>query len=292
VEAFPLPGARAATLLLPQAPSPEVVVRVGFRPGAPTSRGVAFDALWSLVRRAHPSASSVFYWLGTDLLSATKDAAAGRLRAPFEQSRTDTHFVVAPWHVPEIAGIGIRARYVPMPYELPSGPASPLPDRFSVLTYLPSNRFDFYGGREVFAAARAFPEVPFLVLGAGPAPRGAPPNVQYPGWVSSADMLYRGCVVVLRLVAHDGIGGTVLEGLAYGRHVIYTYQFPHVRHVPYGDERAAIASLGELLGMHLSGALELNKEGQAYVLSEHGEARSARRLAEALTARRGDPDRK
>lgn len=83
----------------------------------------------------------------------------------------------------------------------------------------------------------------------------------------------------------------MLEALAHGRHVIYTYPFPYVRHVPYGDERAAIASLAELHGMHLSGALEVNTEGQAYVLSEHGEARTARRLAEAFSGT-GDPDLK
>jgi len=46
-------------------------------------------------------------------------------------------------------------------------PIKPLPQTFRVLTYLPQPRRNFYGAQLVYDVARALPEVPFTVVGAG-----------------------------------------------------------------------------------------------------------------------------
>lgn len=289
VDAVAAPGASAGKLLSPWAPKPNVLLRVGYRPGAPTIRGIAFDALWRLIRVAHPRARAVFYWLGTDLLHAQEDASAGRLRRAFHAALADEHLATAAWHIPDLAALGIDARFVALPYELPKAPMTPMPDQFAVLTYLPTLRFAFYGGEHVFEVARQFPDVPFRVLGADEPPTMCPPNVHYPGWQRTTDAIYRESSVVLRLVQHDGIGGTALEGLAHGREVIYTYPLPHVHRVAFGDIDAVVRVMNALLEMHRSGTLVANDEARAYVLSEFDEARLTRELAAELVAEYANP---
>lgn len=284
VDAVALPGSSAATLLWPWEPRPSVLLRVGFRPGASTPRGIAFDLLWGRIRWALPEASGIYYWLGTDLLRATQDASAGHLRSPFRASLADRHLAVAPWHLKELEELGIEAAYLPLPYELPTDSASPMPSRFAVLSYLPARRFAYYGGMEVFTLARQFPAVPFRVLGADHPPEDAPSNVEYPGRLPSTDAIYKASSVLLRLTYHDGIGGTVLEALAHGRHIIYTFPLPHTNVVKPGDTDAAAAILRRLLDQDKGGLLGPNEEGRRYVLATFDETRLSRALAETLVA--------
>jgi len=284
VDAVALPGSTAVSLLWPWTPRPSVLLRVGFRPGASTPRGIAFDLLWGRIRSALPAATGVYYWLGTDLLRATQDASAGRLRSPFRASLADRHLAVAPWHLEELEGLGIEAAYLPLPYELRTDSPSPMPSRFAVLSYLPANRFAYYGGTEVFTLARQFSGVPFRILGADHPPEDAPPNVEYPGRLPSTDAVFKASSVLLRLTYHDGIGGTVLEALAHGRHVIYTFPLPYTNIVKPGDTDAAAGFLRRLLDQDQTGVLGTNEEGRRYVLATFDETRLSRALAEALLA--------
>jgi len=284
VDVVALPGSSAATLLLRREPTPGVLLRVGFRPGAPTARGVAFDVLWSRIRSSFPGATGVYYWLGTDLLRATLDAAAGRLRGGFQASFRDRHLATAPWHLGELEAIGIRAAYRPLPYSLPTESASPMPVQFGVLSYLPARSFAYYGGNEVFALARRFPTLPFRILGADSPPADAPRNVEYPGHLPSTDAIFKASSVVLRLLPHDGVGGTVLEALAHARHVIYTFPLPHTNLVQAGDTEAISGILERLLDEHQRGLLGTNEEGRRYVLEAFDERRLSRALADELVA--------
>jgi hypothetical protein len=262
----------------------DVLLRIGYRPGAPTARGRAFDALWSMIRLRHPGAAVVYYWLGTDVLNAAVDGSERRLRSAFRASASDLHLVAAPWHIDELSALGISSTFAAVPYAVASDPVLPMPARFAALTYLPRGRFDFYGGPQVFELARRFPQVAFRVLGGGSRPPEAPGNVEYLGWVSETGPCYQASAVVLRVVPHDGIGGTVLEGLAHARHVIYTYPFPHVRQAAFDDVDQMARLLSELTTEHGEGRLEPNLDGREYVLQEHDEHRLSRALASELVA--------
>jgi len=284
VDVVALPGSAAATLLWRREPTPGVFLRVGYRPGAPTARGIAFDLLWAQIRSAFPKATGVYYWLGTDLMRATQDASRGRLRGAFQASFRDHHLAVAPWHLMELEAIGVEAAYLPLPYELPTDPASPMPSQFAVLSYLPAGRFAFYGGTEVFALARQFAAIPFRIMGAERPREDAPPNVEYPGRLPSTDAIFQASSVLLRLTQHDGVGGTVLEALAHGRHVIYTFPLPYTNLVNAGDADAAGGILARLLEEHRRGVLASNDAGRRYVLATFDETRLSRELAEKLIA--------
>lgn len=261
----------------------DVLFRIGYRPGAATRRGTAFDLAWSVLRRRQRRAAVCHYWLGSDVLNTMTDARRGRLRAAFIATLHDIHLVTAPWHVSDLRKLGLSPEFSPMPYSLPTAEPAPLPQAFSVLTYLPARRFAFYGGELIYEVARQLPDVQFRVLGATTTPPDTPANVEYPGWVSDTAPVYADSSVVARIPEHDGIGGTVLEGLAHARHVIYTYPLPYVQQISRRAD-ALLEAVQQLRRAHEQGSLALNSAGRQWVLDEHDEARLARDLAHRLCA--------
>jgi hypothetical protein len=252
-----------------------LLVRAGYRVGASTWRGRLFDAYWDLLRRSIPRSVGCHYWLGTDVLDTLAEARAGTLRTgALAASRSDFHLAVAPWLVSELKGVGVAASYALLPPPVPAPAAvPPLPDRFTVLTYAPSMRFEFYGGETILEVARRMPHVQFDIVGAPGEPSAAVDcNVTRLGWVDDMADRYARTTVVVRIPGHDGYGNTVIEGLLYGRHVIYTQEVPFVRRVWPATPDAVAVVIGDLHDAHVAGRLELNLPGRAYGLRAYDPA--------------------
>lgn len=268
LRAFSLPLKPAAVRELGQIRAADVLVSVGFRPGSPTRRGRAFDALWSALRWLNPHAVRVFYWVGTDVLNTTQDFEAGVLRhRPFARARQDHHLADAPWLVDELRDVGISAlaKTLTLP-DLAVAELAELPASFSVLTYIPDKRHSFYGAESLYAAARELREVRFHVVGGLGRWIAKPlPNLHFYGWQSDMKKFQKDASVLVRLVQHDGTGLTALEGLSMGRHVIYSYPLPHTIRVPWGDAAALVKALRNLFDLHQRGLLHLNTAGSEYV---------------------------
>lgn len=264
---------RPAQLLVPArllaAFRADVLVRVGFRPGSPTRSGRAFEAFWSVVRMFNRRAEVVFYWVGTDVALAVGQVTSGASsQRMYALANAATHWATSEQLVQELAAIGIRAEHLTIPWTLKSPPATvpPLPKQFTVLTYIPDTRADFYGGRSILEVARSLPDGQFVVMGGhGRWAEDPPPNVHFVGWVD-ADEYYPESSVVARVVEHDGGGGTALEGLLYGRHVVYTQERPYCRLVEFGNVDELLGALRELKALHDSGTLRLNHEGRQWAL--------------------------
>lgn len=270
-------------LLLSRSVAPTLLLRAGFRVGGTTARARAFDAYWGLLRRRFPKARGAHYWLGTDVLNTTEEAAAGTLRRSLVAgSRNDLHLADAPWLVEELEaiGLGIKALtvHVPQPYPVPAS-VDALPASFSVLTYLPADRFEFYGGPAILEAARRLPDITFSVVGKELEDRASvPANVRFLGWIGDMAGSYRDSSVVLRVPRHDGLGATVIEGLLNARHVIYTHDMPGCRQVWPVTADALVAEIGLRYRSHVEGQLAPNEEGRAYAIREFSEAAMLDRL--------------
>lgn len=265
-----------------------VLVRTGYRVGASTARGRLFDAFWALLRRRIPGAVACHYWLGTDVLDTLEEARAGTLRRAALSSTTgDLHLAVAPWLVSELQTVGLGSAFALLPPPVPA-PAvvPPLPAEFTVLTYLPAARFDFYGGATILEAARQLSTVRFEVVGA-PEERPKPTtrNIHWNGWVDDMPQLYARTSVVVRVPRHDGFGNTVIEGLLYGRHCIYTQEVPFVRRVLPVTPEAVAQVLGEMQEAQAMGRLALNSDGRAYALEAFDRAKLEDHLAALVRSR-------
>ena len=263
----------------------DVVMRVGYRPGAPTLFGRAFDACWSVIRKMAPQAKAVHYWIGTDVQKTIRDHASGRLRcAALRAAEADFHLADASWLAEEMATLGIAAKVLAIPApNLRAGSPPPLPPVFRVLTYILDYRYRFYGGEAVCKAAQRLPQVQFDVVGGRG--RWAPKalaNLHFHGWQTDMEPFYRNCCVLLRILEHDSIGVTVKEALGFARHVLYSYPVPHTELVKFNDHEVLIERLAALERMHRKGLLEPNIAGWHYALREFDEGRDARSLASLL----------
>ncbi len=279
--AYPLVLAR------PPRERPIVILRAGYRVGSPTLRGQIFDGFWSSLVRRLPDALRCHYWLGSDVMHSVDDVHSGAIRrGPLFRAIDDLHLADAQWLADELHTIDIEAivATVPSPYQAPTSPL-PLPPDFSVLAYLPRERFDFYGGTLLLEAAARIPEARFVVVGADGAGMTSPPNVEWDGWVSDLTGHYAQASVLVRTPAHDGLGAMVIEALFNARHVIYSYQVPHVRHLATRTGAALASEIGALLAAHTSESLGPNLAGRAYAMEHFTESRLVAALERAIEGR-------
>jgi len=242
--------------------------------GGQIARGSRPHALRLLLR-----APCVMHWTGTDILYARRTVRRGRAAGLLRHGCV--HWTGAPWHVTELAAIGVHAAWMPhsavdAPERLPA-----FPETFTVLAYLRPGRERFYGAEAVRAAATALPEAHVLVAGVE-ALAGAPANVRCLGWVADMPALYARSHVLLRLPAHDGLSFMVQEALAHGRYAVWNY--PLTGAIPARDIDGAVAYLRRLAADHAAGALPLNVEGAAYVRERFAATRIRADLRRGLAA--------
>lgn len=212
--------------------------------------------LWSA--RLLSKKKLVMLWSGSDASYAKKDAATGKLN-PWVLDKV--HWAVSPWIAKEVRSVGIDCEYVQASFvESVTNPPA-LPKKFSVLVYLPSvEKADLYGWQQVLSVARSSPSVEFLLVGLQEGRlKEIPPNMKIHGWTSNLASFLDRATVLWRPVQHDGLSFMVLEALACGRHVLYSYPLPGCTHVTNAGD--AQTELERLFGMHSAGKLELNQEG-------------------------------
>lgn len=271
-----------------------VIVRVGFRPGARTWRGLAFDLALRLFKAR--GARNCCYWIGTDVLHLCADVAQGARTSPWRSPAfaAHTHFAGSEPLRRELASAGLGAALVGFPWRTVTAPSPlpPMPERFTVTTYVPDSRNDFYGGPIILEVARRMPAVRFEVMGStGSWAAEVPPNVEFLGWVADPAECYARASCVVRLPRHDSIGGTAVEGLLFGRPVLYSKQLEHTETVVRSADAVAEA-LGRLVQRHVAKTLVPDEEAAAWARESFDPDRRFAELAQRLRSlRAGTPTR-
>lgn len=219
------------------------------------------------------------HWIGTDILKAKRCYERGAWDKRIV--RDAIHWAEVPWTAKELEEIGIHSEVVPLASTIFPEVVPPLPDQFTILTYLPDDRPQFYGSEFIERLAEDIPEVRILVLSGGKKVyRSIHQNVKCLGWVPEISDIYSQGTVLVRMTEHDGLSFMVLESLAYGRHVIWTYPYPGVISTKsYPLLKEAIL---HLYGLHNSGKLRLNQEGREFVLREHQPQKIAHNIIKKL----------
>src|SRR5262249_41252654 len=77
----------------------------------------------------------VMFWAGSDILYAEKHVGGGKAINRWIASKV--HWASSPWIAEELRSIGLACEYVPFNWAPALEKPTPLPKRFSVLTYLP-----------------------------------------------------------------------------------------------------------------------------------------------------------
>lgn len=264
----------------------DLVVIVGFRPGARTMRGFLFDSAFSIVQRFGPRKRIIHYWIGTDVERTLRDVREGRITGRFRSAvaRRD-HLAGSSALAADLAVAGIVAEVVDFPsVGIPADIVPPpMPHKFTVLSYVPDSRSEFYGGPQLLDAARALPSVKFQIVGGSGAWAACPPeNLRFLGWREDMRPCYTSASCLVRLVGHDAIGGTVLEALAFGRLVVYSRPLEHTTYVSFGDTKRLIEVLGEFEREYAGASSPPDVEASAWVLHHFGPVRLFGQLAARL----------
>jgi hypothetical protein len=205
----------------------------------------------------------LMYWTGSDVLRLLQELKTNRNHETLPKEII--HIAAAPWLADELGGAGVQAMFislsaVPFVRVDLSKEVPPLPKEFTVLTYVPDSAVSLYGGEHIKSLARDFPMIKIKILastgGWWPDP---PPGVQFLGWVGDPRELYVQSTLLIRMVAHDAIGGMVQEALSYGRHVIWSYPLDGLRTAR--DYTTMRGHVEELLEEHGRSDLKINVEG-------------------------------
>jgi hypothetical protein len=272
VTAVPIDGiGDAARLLEPGlGRDADVLVRVGFRPGAHTPRGRALDAALARVERRMKRPAIVYYWLGTDVRNTVAERERGLPMERFERAaQAATHVADSEALQRELADLGVTSTvaWLPAPNAPRERVAVPFPEAFTVLSYVPDNRPAFFDGPTVLDVARRLREARFRILGGKGtwvAAGERPDNVEFLGWRSDMAELYTGSSVLVRLLENDSVSCMVIEAMAYGRPVIYSEPFPHAEHVAFGDAEGLERALRRMLEAYRPGSAEIDEEAAAW----------------------------
>lgn len=238
----------------------DVVVRVG----GTVDLGSRLNRRFFGAAARRQDARFIVYWIGTDAYLLTQAAKTEALTpSAIETLSLAEHITGADHLTAELHAAGLLASTVPVPLAVLAPPAEvpPMPHEFRVLTYVSEGsgpRFEFYGGPQVLEAARALPRVPFTVMGADQIAADVPSNVEVIGKTDDPASQYARASVVVRILEHDGGGGTANEARMFGRRLIYSYPAPHALHVRFGDVRGLVDAIDSLAREHANGTLALD----------------------------------
>lgn len=188
----------------------------------------------------------VVHWVGSDIESLRENPHLRTLLS----SPSATHLAEVAWTAEQLREFGFEAQIAPLPPRLEDASCLPLPDRFTIMLYVPRTRSDFYGRRAFERLMLRLRDEPvrYVVVGGGDIAAPAGVDVLNLGWRDNLRDVYQDVSLLIRYTPHDGLSLMVLEALSFGRHVLWTQQFPFVRTVnSYSDMERGVR---EMLDSH------------------------------------------
>jgi len=246
-------------------------VDVVFSINGTVQRSRVFDLAFRLKKKV------VMTWVGTDVLKAAQT------REPIATYKTNAvHLCEVNWIQEELSAQGIRAEILnfavferTFSLNIPGAP-------FTVLSYIPGNRAEFYGIRAFVELAQSFPEIQFLIAGATKEELFELPfNIKALGWVEDMNAVFSKSHVCVRYPEHDGLSNFILEAMARGKEVLYKYDYPHCHFVPDVSDMKTL--LKKLHQTFQAGEWKFNENAAEFVKLEFGREKVLGGLIAKLT---------
>ena len=172
------------------------------------------------------------HFVGSDIIRLNRVNIFDRLNWIGALKTAHRVFVGAPWHVQELRKFLSVESFILFfnDYEKRKKTLA-LPDEFTVLTYLPEGKPEFYGESLIRDLIEKYPETKFIILGSDKYSHYSNVIIKTIDYTIDMDEIYSQSSLLIRLTKHDGFSSMVLEALSYGRNVIWTYDIPNVKHI-------------------------------------------------------------
>ncbi|NME35810.1 MULTISPECIES: glycosyltransferase [Fusobacterium] len=168
----------------------------------------------------------ICHWIGSDVLVALKNPK----KALFMQRFIDMNLSGSEILKKELESIGIKSIEEHIILNDINYKTLKMPEEHSVLVYLPTNKEDFYGEEYIKKLSKEFLKIKFYVVANENKDKFKEyPNIINLGKVSIEEMekIYKKISILIRMVEHDGLSLMLMEALAKGKEVIYSYDFPY-----------------------------------------------------------------
>jgi glycosyltransferase involved in cell wall biosynthesis len=208
----------------------------------------------------------IMIWVGTDVVTATSAFKSGKYRKDYIENAI--HFCEVNWIQDELKAIGINADIVNFAsFDKTFQLVNPISQKFTVLTYIPNQRSEFYGPNLFLNVARFFPDINFIIAGTTAEEyQPLPENVKALGWVEDMDSLYANVHLCVRIPEHDGLSTFILEALARGKDVIYKYPFDYCLQAENEMEFKNV--LQSRYSLFMDGLWDSNRSGAEFIANE------------------------
>lgn len=220
-----------------------------------------------VIKKLRRCKKPIFYhWIGTDVYRFINDAFIKRFfKKLIINSPIVSSLVVSENLKYELQQYSVESSILPLTKLKFVNEVPALPAKFSVLSYVPKNRWDFYHGDLINELSIKMPDVDFHILAAG-RKNSSRPNLFLYDFVDDTIPFYKKCSVLLRITVHDGLPKMVLEALSYGRQVLWNESFPHC---------LTVKNLNECVGVLNKLKLDctLNLEGKKFVQDSFNESK-------------------
>jgi glycosyltransferase involved in cell wall biosynthesis len=226
----------------------------------------------------------VIHWVGTDVLEVREAIKRGQVSHSLLKS--SIHWAEVPWTAQELNNTGIPAEVVPLTSTITTARIAPLPKKLTVLVYFSDTRYEFYGAHHILRLAKEMPDIQILCVGLGS--EGMPfhftsdpiaSNIKLLGRVDNLEKIYDESTVLIRMTKHDGLSFMVLEALAHGRYVIWSYLLDGSPGLfVASDYQTMFGYIQAMHRKHTQGDLLPNHEGAEFVQSHYSQARVAEEI--------------
>lgn len=223
----------------------------------------------------------IIHWIGTDVLNETNKMQKKWLSRFYfkvwdivfrykSNNGGIINFAGAPWLVEELQKVSISSTYVPLTTLDQSTIESHNENyirKFDFISYVPYNRFEFYGGDKIVNIARRWANYKFLIIHPDVEniplnySETMPSNIVFYPHIPKTEMqnLYCNSKFFIRYPKHDGLSLSVLESMFYKMQVLWIYDFPYT--IKIKNEKWLSDSIPELINNW-----SLNDNGHKYVL--------------------------
>ena len=208
----------------------------------------------------------IINWAGTDVLKSLDAFRKGN----FQQHYIDKaiHFCEAEWIQDELKEMNIHAEIVYFAISEGRVELKPVEAKeFTILSYIPDRRTDFYGLPTLIRMAEKFPSIKFIVAGSDESVladlQSIPSNIKMLGWVDNMPEVFTQAHACMRFTEHDGLSNIIREALSHGKQVLYKYSFHHC--IPCPEEAILEEQISSLHQRFQAGEDLMNNAGAEFI---------------------------